>query len=247
MSNPVEKLYGFRPNRWNKSTKLVIENNYFGPNAVFEPGVSSGVYNLFELNCSIADGSKFNNNTFVKESCYHNMINLYQVDSGTEDKHSVIEIKNNTFDCASECNPFRVGCKGAPEYVDIFVEGNTYTADENTEPEWKGLFFIQPYDKATEDLGGISIYLKDNVVPSDSKLFYYYAGTSQAQLHDLEETKLPNVYIWNDDLGDYVKVNVADYMDTSTYAREVAPLLSTQEQPTPEPTPETPTDQPVNP
>lgn len=211
----------FMPTRWGEPTKIVIENNYFGSNPA--------IYNFFELNCAVSNGSKFNGNTFSKEAAYHNFINFYDVESGTENKHTVIEIKNNTFDCGDNCNPFRIGCKGAPQYVDFYVEGNKYTADPATDPAWTGLFFIQPYAKETEDLGGISIYLKNNDI-GNNKLFYYWAWDTDAQLITLDESKLPNIFVWDDVLKTYTRVSLLDDLDESIYNREVVPLLTPTEE-----------------
>lgn len=216
----------FQPNRWGKPTKLVIENNYFGP--------SPEIYNFFELNCAVSDGSKFNNNTFVKEAAFHNCFNFYEVESGTEDKHTVIEISGNTFDCGTDCNPIRIGCKGAPQYVDFFIEDNTYTADPETDPAWTGLFFIQPYVKQTEDMSGIYIYLKNNHI-GDNQLFYYWAYPTDAQLIDLEESKLPKVFVYDEELKEYTRVSLLDNLDESIYNREVKPLLEAETTPTTEP------------
>jgi len=245
MAGNVKKLYGFKPERWGESTKLVFENNYFGENQVYIAGEQSGIYNFFELDCSVANGSKFNNNVFTKNAC-HNVINFYQVDDGTEQEPVVIEIKNNTFECLPDSNPFRIGCKGAPQNVRFYVEGNKYVPDPETEPDYVGLFFIQPYVKQTEDLSGISIYLKDNDV-GDNPLFYYYAGKNDAKLIDVDETKLPKVFIYNNTKKTYEQVKVLDYaVGADTLAEIEAATAPDQEIPSSD-TPETPTTDPNTP
>lgn len=228
--NTITKLYGFSPFRWDRSTKIVIENSYFGPNQIFKSGEQSGIYNLLEMDCSLADGSKFNNNIFDREASSHNFINLYQVDDGTEEKHTTIEIKNNVFNGRSD-PPIRIGFKGDPQFVDLYIEGNKYVSEEGDDPGWTGLFIIQPYDLDTLNFSGLSIYLKDNDVGND-RLFYYYEGNSDNVRHliDLDETMLPKVYLWDKD--GYKRISVLDYLDPSTAQTFLAPLLNV--------TPETP-------
>ena len=221
-----QKYYGFKPERWGKSTKLVFENNFFGDNTVYEEDVQSGIFNFFELNCAVANGSKFNNNTFVKGSCSHNMINFYQVEDGTEETPTVIEVKNNVFDCAIDSNPIRIGCKGAPKNVEFYFEGNEYTPDPGTDHDWTGLFFIQPWTTETTDMGGISIYLKHNVINDDAQLFYYDAKPGRdVKLVTLDESLLPKVYLWDDSINDYRKLSVLEYLDARTYEEELLPLM----------------------
>lgn len=222
MNNEAQRA--FMPNRWGESTKIVVENNYFGD--------CPDLYNTFELNCSVADGSKFNNNTFVKGASTHNFINLYQVDSGTEDKPVKIEIKNNNFDCGTDTNPVRIACKGTPEHVEIYMEGNVYTCDELDE-SYSGLFFIQPYNDETVSLGGVTIYLKDNVIPENANLFYYYAKVGRdTQLVTLNEELLPKVFIFEvDEDGNtgWKQLSVLQYLSPYSKEKELDPLLAALE------------------
>ena len=222
--NPNEAPRAFRPNRWGESTKIVVENNYFGE--------CPGLYNTFELNCSVADGSKFNNNTFVPEASTHNFINLYQVDSGTEDKPVVIEIKDNVFECSTDTNPIRVACKGAPKNVEIHIEGNKYIC-ENLDENYSGLFFIQPYNMDTEDLSGVTIYLKDNVIPENANLFYYYAKDGvDSKLITLNEELLPKVFIFEvdeDGNAGWKQLSILQYLSPYSKQKELDPLLAALE------------------
>ena len=213
----------FQPERWGEATKIVVENNYFGdcPN----------LYNTFELNCSVADGSKFNGNTFTKGASTHNFINLYQVESGTEEKPVEIEIKNNTFDCGPETKPIRIGFKGAPENVKIYIEGNKYIVDPETEDlDYTGLFFIQPYNTDTESLAGVTIYLKDNDIPDGINLFYYYSEIgSDTPLVTLNEALLPKVFLWETDEnsnGHWTQLSVLRYLSPYSIENEFDPLMA---------------------
>ena len=224
MNNEAQRA--FAPTRWGESTKIVVENNYFGD--------CPDLYNTFELNCSVADGSKFNGNTFTKGASTHNFINLYQVDSGTEEKPVEIEIKNNTFDCGPDTNPIRIACKGAPENVKIYIEGNKYIVDpEMEELEYAGLFFIQPYDADTESLAGVTIYLKDNDIPDGINLFYYYSKMGRdTPLVTLNEELLPKVFLWETDEnsnGHWTQLSVLQYLSPYSKEKELDPLLAALE------------------
>lgn len=207
---------GIMPNSWDKSVKIVFENNYFGDN--------DGIYNLMELNCSLADGSSISGNTFSEHSCTHNHINVYQVDD-----NATININNNVF--AHSANGIRIGCKGAPKGVTINITGNRYdSTDTSDDGAWAGLFFIQPYGKQTTDMSGITINVSGNVNNSGiEQLFYYYAGVNDAQL--VADRKLPVVKINGE------AVSFEDYpIDPSTKARELP--TPTEEEPVVEPEPE---------
>ena len=199
---------GFMPNRWNKPTKIVFDNNYFGENP--------GIYNLMELNCAVKDGSSISNNTFVKGAASHNFINLYQLDD-----NATINIDGNNFDCGPDTNPIRIaarnvevdGVKHAPKNVVVNIRNNTYTGDIQY-PDWAGILFFQPYGTDTSDFSGITVNISGTVTDIE-QLVYYYAGVNDAQLLDEDGSKMPNVYINGN------KVNFRDFVEASTLAREL--------------------------
>lgn len=209
------------PNRWNKPTKIVFNDNYFGANP--------GIYNLMELNCAVSDGSSFSGNTFVREAASHNFINIYQLAD-----NSTINIDNNKFDCGPDTNPIRIAAKDvvdpetgeahAPRNVVVNIRNNTYSGQIDY-PDWAGILFFQPYGKSTSDFSGITVNISGTVNNTGvSQLLYYYAGPNDAQLLDENGTKMPNVFI------DGVKVDFRSFVEASTLAREL-----------PEPEPETET------
>ena len=214
---------GFMPNRWNKPTKIVFDNNYFGENP--------GIYNLMELNCAVSDGSSISGNTFVRGAASHNFINLYQLDD-----NATINIDNNSFDCGPDTNPIRIAAKDvvdpdtgeahAPRNVVVNIRNNTYTGQIDY-PDWAGILFFQPYGKSTSDFSGITVNISGTNTDI-SQLLYYYAGVNDAQLLDEEGSKMPHVFINGEE------VNFKSYVEASTLAREL---------PEPEPETETTTDE----
>ena len=226
---------GFMPNRWDLPTKVVFNNNYFGDNP--------GIYNLFELNCAVKDGSSFSGNTFTKGAASHNFINLYQLDD-----NATINIDNNSFDCGPDTNPIRIAAKDiidpdtgerrGPKNVVVNIRNNTYSGDIQY-PDWAGILFFQPYAKGTSDFSGITVNISNTTTTNTaegadgaeiSQLLYYYAGPKDAQLLDAEGTKMPHVFI------DGVEQDFKSFVEASTLAREL---------PEPEPVVETPTNEPT--
>ena len=191
------------PNRWNKPTKIVFDNNYFGENP--------GLYNLMELNCAVKDGSSISNNTFVKGAASHNFINLYQLDD-----NATINIDGNSFDCSANTNPIRIAARDvvdangshAPHNVIINIRNNTFSATD-WDPEWAGILFFQPYDNLTSDFSGISVNLSGNVNNSNqNQLFYFYIDNTLTTRNGVEEyrdtqymanatdtSKFPTIYV----------------------------------------------------
>lgn len=163
-------------NQWNTSTKLVVDGCYFGDN--------TGIYNVFELNTPIANGSSINNNYFSAAVGSHNVINIYSVEDGAE-----VDIKDNHFEMSASAA--RIGIIGDKMAIFNF-ENNSYDATDMTDsdgdgvPEWAGLITIQPYGNQTISMKDIEINI-DNTIISPSipqQLFVYYSNTTDTQLDD---------------------------------------------------------------
>lgn len=203
---------GFMPNRWNKPTKIVFDNNYFGENP--------GIYNLMELNCAVSDGSSISGNTFVRGAASHNFINLYQLDD-----NATINIDNNSFDCGPDTNPIRIAARDvvdpdtgeahAPRNVVVNIRNNTYTGQIDY-PDWAGILFFQPYGKATSDFSGITVNISGTNTDIEQLVYYYADPTKDAQLLDETGSKMPHVFINGEEIVDF-----KSYVEASTLAREL--------------------------
>lgn len=146
---------------------------------------NTGVYNLFEICGSYADGSIISNNEFTADCCGHNQINIYAADDNAN-----ITISNNKF--AKSANAIRVGTKGAVQNVNILINGNEYD-DTDTDPDWAGILLIQPYATQTDDMSGVTINLNNTINnTAEPQLWYYYAGTGDAQLTNAQK---PDLYV----------------------------------------------------
>ena len=182
-------------NQWDDVVTLNIDGCYFGDNA--------GVYNLFECNAQLGDGTSISNNYFTAASCSHNQINVYDVENG-----ATITIKDNTFE--KSANAVRVGTKGDKD-VNIILDGNGYDATD-TDPDWAGLVLIQPYGKATTSMKDVVIRINNTINGTTlPQLFYMYEGANDAKLAGAD---LPTIYVDNvqmdwDNLGDKGKLIVA--------------------------------------
>ena len=164
-------------NQWDTPAKVVVEGNYFGNN--------TGVYNVFELNVPLANGTSISDNTFSASSGSHNMINIYAVQN-----NATVNVKDNYFE--KSANAVRFGTRGAVNNVIVNIDNNAYTTTDS-DTAYAGLLLIQPYGAATTDMGGVRINLDntDNQSGVD-QLWYYYAGASDAQL-DVDQR--PKVYV----------------------------------------------------
>ena len=162
---------------------IQIEDSYFGSNPNNE---SNKMYNLFELNTKLANGSCFNNNYFKKEACTHNIINLYDVANGAK-----IDVEYNVFEYSA--NAVRVGFINAPSDVTLTLQSNTYY-ETDTDPDWAGILLIQPYANRTETLYGVRININNTTYTGDvnTQLWYQYCGSTDTQL--VPDTS-PRVYV----------------------------------------------------
>ena len=164
---------------------IQIEGCYFGTN---NNTSSNNMYNLFELNSKLKDGSYVKNCYFAADVCVHNIINLYDVED-----NATIYIENNHFE--KSINACRVGFKGAPQNVTVILNNNVYD-ETDSDPNYAGLLIIQPYGTATTSLGGVTIKInktkytnKDN---NNTQLFYvwYYPGEPE-----IRGELAPTVYV----------------------------------------------------
>lgn len=161
---------------WNMPTKLVLDGNYFGTN--------TDVYNLFELNTPLADGTTISNNSFGAAANSHNIINIYAVETNAN-----ILIKDNYF--AMSASAARIGIKGN-EIATITFDGNEYAATDTT-PNWGGLLTIQPYGTSTVSMTDITINISNTINNSgDPQLYVYYTGANDTVLADIDK---PSVFI----------------------------------------------------
>lgn len=150
-----------------KETKISITYCFFGAN-------NNTVYNMFELNTKLKDGSSFSNNYFVEDSCTHNHINLYgAAESAT------IDINNNIFELTGGV---RIGIKQEPVCT-INIKGNTVL--KTTDDEWAGLICIQPYGRQTTSFANMTVNINNLTIPS-KQVAYYYVGSNDTPLVTVE-------------------------------------------------------------
>ena len=172
LAGEATKLYAVRGQGLETSsnaTELIFRNCYFGDNA-------SNMYNFFELDTKIGH-AVFENNYFTREATNHNIINIYEVaDDAT------IDIVGNHFEYSA--NAIRIGPIGNPQNVTINIIDNVYDATDEANPDWAGLFFVQPYATRTQSMAGVTINCRGNVGPADTQLYYIYCGSDDTQLDD---------------------------------------------------------------
>lgn len=162
--------------QWNKPMRLNIVGNYFGDN--------NGVYNTFELNALIADGSKISDNYFAAAAGSHNIINVYAMDD-----YSTLDIENNVFE--KSASAARIGTKGDVTGAVINFKNNTYNTTDV--PEWAGLITFQPYGKETVSMGDLRVNVDNTVNNTDqSQLYVYYENNETSHLDDANK---PQLYI----------------------------------------------------
>lgn len=177
-----KKSYLIKGEKQDAPSKLVIENCYFGNNVVTD---GMAYYNLFEINTTLADGSRIANNYFAKECCNHNLINVYNVAEG-----ATVEIENNHFEYSG--NAIRVGIIGEPECT-INVKNNSYDeTDTSNNGEYAGLLLVQSYGKATTSWNNCKINIEGTKHSDDLQLWYAYTGGSDTPIN---ETNCPTVTI----------------------------------------------------
>lgn len=170
--------------QWSEPVQLIVDGCYFGNN--------TGVYNVFELNTPLKNGSSISNNYFSAAVGSHNIINIYAVEDNAE-----IEIKDNYFE--KSASAARIGTKGNVTAVFNF-DGNAYDATDMTDVEgdldyeWAGLITIQPYGNQTISMKNITINIDDTIVLDSipQQLFIYYEGAADTHL---DNTNKPTIKV----------------------------------------------------
>ena len=162
----------------NHETELVIKDCYFGDNI-------NNLYNFFELNTKLGGHCEISGNYFTKGCAHHNIINLYELAD-----NAVVDIKNNHFEYSG--NAIRVGTVDAPQNVKVNIVNNVYDTTDTTDPEYAGLFFVQPYGTRTTSMAGITITATGNKGPRGTQLYYIYCGSNDTQL---DEATSPTIVV----------------------------------------------------
>jgi len=156
--------------------KVHIDNNVFGKE-------NQNCYNIIEIAGSLKNGSSFNDNRFEKGCCTHNQLSLYRVED-----NAIIEINGNY--CVESKNMVRFGFKDEPNNVVIEMNDNTYV-ETDADPEWQGLFIVQPYGADTKSFAGITIEVNNTSKPA-GQLCYLYDGGKEMIFND---TNKPTIII----------------------------------------------------
>lgn len=162
--------------------KMNVEGCFFGSS--YRNGKES-IYNMFELDAKLMDGSTFCNNYF-KEGCQgHNTINIY----GVED-NAVITIANNIWEYSG--NGILIGTKGSPKCT-INIERNEYkSTDMSDGGAYAGLMLIQSYLKETISWSGVTINLNRNV-HKDTEGLYYVCNNSKCTTIDADNVPVVKI------------------------------------------------------
>lgn len=156
---------------------MTVTDNTFGDQ-------TDAAYNLFELHCSLKDGSIFSGNTFSAAAAGHNLISMYGLESGAS-----VTISGNRARMSK--NMVRIGFRGAPKGT-VNLLNNRYDATDS-DKEFGGLFLVQPYSTETLTFKGVKIIADGNTKPTnDEQLGYLYAGAKDTQF---TKENLPTVVI----------------------------------------------------
>lgn len=160
--------------------KLVVENCFFGSNPA---SGSNKMYNLFEPNAKLENGSSFSNNYFKADCCTHNICNIYGCVDG-----AIVNVNENYFELN---NSVRIGVKGdAACIINIkynFIDSNNPTGS----PDYDGIACIQPYGKQTTSFANMRVVLSGNVLP-EGQIIYAYSGSADTMM---DETTIPEVIV----------------------------------------------------
>ena len=184
------------------STKIEIDDCFFG---AFK-STNGRIYNLFEMNCKLKDGSSFTNLYFQDGCSVNNDICIYGVEEG-----ATITISNNIWE--NSANGIRYGAKLAPT-ANILIANNTYKA--TPDGEYAGLLLIQPYNKQTTSMAGATIKITNTKKAGNEHIYYMYAGTNDMAF---KSDTLPTVYV------NGVKTNPVDvYLNYTGIPVEDEPL-----------------------
>ena len=158
--------------------EIAVENNYF---AAFIPEENRNIYNFMNMDATLLDGSHVTGNYFEEGYNTNDGISIYNIRDG-----ATITISGNTWEFAG--NGIRIGTKGAPVDVTINIEDNTYnkTLDNSN----AGLVCIQPYNRSTSSMAGLTIIMTNNQHNDDKRTWYMFQTKNDMEF--TEET-IPTV------------------------------------------------------
>lgn len=202
------RFYGFEPTAkamgitLTGDAKLVVEGCFFGDN-------NDKLYNFFELNGKLANGSSISKNYFTTGCCTHNQVNIYNVEDD-----AVVSVNSNHLGSS------RIGIKGSPKCTIEFI-GNEYTPLPDA-GDWVNMLLIQPYGKSTTSMSDVIVKV-DNTktdVPSD-KLVFLYAGGTDTKFN--YQTNYPKLYL-NGSLVDEI-TNMGDPVEGTKNGAEETPVV----------------------
>lgn len=199
-------------------TKLIVEGCFFGK-------CGEKLYNFFELNGKLADGSSISNNYFVWGCCSHNEVNIYNVVDGAN-----VNVNNNYI------GSIRIGTKGAAKDVTINFKSNEYNLSDNPDSFWASLIVIQPYASQTSSFNGVTVNVDGTKTAlADDKLVCIFCNPTGDTKFNWQ-TNYPILYVNGKLIEDIL--NLGEPVE-GTKPGEDAPVV---EEPVVDPTPETPAD-----
>lgn len=202
------RFYGFAPTKKSMGitltgdTKLVVEGCFFGAN-------NDKLYNFFELNGKLANGSSISRNYFVAGCCTHNQVNIYNVEDD-----AVVSVNSNYLGSS------RIGVKGSPKCTIEFISNEYIPAADAG--EWINMVLVQPYSSETVSMNDVVIKVADTktAVAAD-KLVFLYAGGKDTKFN--YQTNYPKLYM-NGMLVEEI-TNMGDPIEGTKPGEEETPVV----------------------
>lgn len=165
-----------------EATSLTVNGCYFGKNKNTE---EKKIYNMFECNMKLADGSSFENLYFSKDACTHNPINIYDVE-----ENATINISNVHFEDVNK--GIRIGVIGEPKCT-INIDNISYDVLDPKSEENSAIICIQPYGSQTTTFKNMTINITNVTGIDRDKLTYFcYNADGNGPLADEDK---PNIYV----------------------------------------------------
>lgn len=171
--NPTAKRDHLLKTKVSSPMKINVSGCYFGAfnkNVINTDGTGA-IYNLFELNCKLKDGSTISDNYFQKGSSNNNTVCIYEVEDG-----ATINIERNIWEYSG--NGVRIGTKDDPRCI-ININGNEYLSTDDG--DWSGLVIIQPYNTKTTGMSKVTININKTKHNDKQHVYYLYAGNKDMQ------------------------------------------------------------------
>jgi hypothetical protein len=166
----------------NNSTLLQIEGCYFG---TYDSNAGK-IYNGFEFNGSLADGSYIKNCYFKNGGCTHNSTSFYNIDDNAR-----FEFSGNIFEYSG--NACRIGFKGDPHATVDFLNNRYDSTDPYDDYAWAGLVIVQPYNKLTTTFENLTINVNGTINNTEiPQIIYAYNNANDLVL---DSNNLPKIYI----------------------------------------------------